>query len=108
MTSPAAAHLRASIAALPEHLAVGPTWTATDGAVIECGPTGYLSIDGETIEQAAADHIALTASPDVVALWADLLDAIPREGRISLWEHEVDDIQAARDALEAAILRSAT
>jgi hypothetical protein len=152
MTSPAAAHLRASIAALPE--SERRPWVSSGRSVNVHGDEADWLARCDTSTYGGHDvarHIALTASPDVVALWADLLDALtaltteavakaaadtfvaeihallaeaeelnapPSAGelvaqharRMAEAQHRViaAHIAIARNALESAILRSAT
>ena len=118
MTSPAAAHLRASIAALPEP--IRQRWLSfSDQVYVEHNGNDHVFAWTDTNRTTSpagnaetADLIATVASPDVVVLWADLLDVLARVSLLTVVdEHDNEismDLLETHRALEAAILRSAT
>ena len=101
----AAQRIRDSIAALPSE--ARQPWAPHRKYVNTVDGEPMARVDGWhglDAELAMAAHIALLASPHVGEALANLLDILSAEAW-EIWREEICD---ARDALEAAILRTQT
>ena len=117
----AAQVLRDSVGCLPEHLRqpwerLGGLERLTIGVPLSWGayhPVAHCDTGAEDGPHQVADHIATTASPEVVAGVADLLAAIPAWSAVATsaspiedYQDAVRDLRDAAESLAAAILRT--